>query len=201
MQKSNLITAAVLVLAVGFGAWATTRPKTAPPAPLPTICAVPDFTLTDQNGHAVKRSDLLGHPFILDFIFTDCTQFCSDMTGTLVKLRAALGADSRVRTVSITVDPSHDRPQVLKRYAAAHHADDPQWLFLTGDRRTIGLVMQGLYLAPPGDPARFSPAQHSPRLLLVDARGQLRGFYAYDDLDARQRIVADARSLDARGDR
>jgi protein SCO1/2 len=50
---------------------------------------------------------------------------------------------------SITIDPEHDTPAVLKEYAEKYHAG-PGWLFLTGDAKDIELIGRkiGLYSEP-----------------------------------------------------
>lgn len=186
-----------LVCLVGSVVYATTshRQGTATKS-LPSIASVPDFTLTDQNSRVVTLADLRGHPFILDFIFTSCKEFCSDMTEQLAKLRRRLGPDSPIRAVSITVDPEHDTPTNLLAFARAHNGLDPHWSFLTGSRHTIGTILQALFLAPSGDPSRIDTTMHTERLILVDGGGRVRGFYDYQDEDARERLVSDAKALD-----
>ena len=36
----------------------------------------PDFSLTDRSGRQIARCDLLGHPWIANFIFTSCAGVC-----------------------------------------------------------------------------------------------------------------------------
>jgi cytochrome oxidase Cu insertion factor (SCO1/SenC/PrrC family) len=81
---------------------------------------VPDVTLLDESGREVPLRALLkgAEPVALNFIFTTCTTICPVMTATFAQMRRELGADaSRIRMVSISVDPEYDRPAVLKRYA------------------------------------------------------------------------------------
>jgi protein SCO1/2 len=201
-RETKILGAIVLVLAIGFGAWATTMHRGGGKTrALPVISTLPDFKLTDQEGRTVTRASLHGHPLILDFIFTSCTEFCSAMTNGLTHVRAGLGPDTDVRIVSISVDPENDTPQVLRKFAVAHQANDPRWLFLTGDKKTIGRILQGLFLMPSGDPGNLNPAMHSPRLILVDPDGRVRGYYEHEDpqkpdLEARKRLIDDAKSLE-----
>jgi protein SCO1/2 len=51
---------------------------------------------------------------------------------------------------SITIEPEHDTPQVLKEYAEKYHVG-PGWLFLTGKEADIQLISHKLGLdTPPG---------------------------------------------------
>lgn len=200
-MKPSQIVAALLVsacLAAALAVGGCTRDQSGEHPPLPIIQSLPAFTLTDQDVRTVTLDTLKGHPFIIDFMFTSCTEFCGDMTAKMREVRAALGPGSPVRTISISVDPDTDRPTRLKKYAIAQNAVDPGWLFVTGERRTIGTLMQMLYLAPSGDPEKLNPTQHSSRFVLVDARGRVRGFYDYKDEDARRRLVSDAKALESK---
>jgi protein SCO1/2 len=55
------------------------------------------------------------------------------------QLGPALGAD--VTIVSITLDPEHDRPAELAKYAKSHDADENGWIFLTGTPAQIDQVL------------------------------------------------------------
>ena len=120
------------------------------------------------------------------------------MTAKMREVRAGLGPGSPIRCVSVSVDPDTDRPTRLKAFVKAHDATDPNWLFLTGERATIGTLMQALHLAPSGDPSQLNPMQHSSRFVLVDGDGRVRGYYAYADEEARKRLVSDAKALESK---
>lgn len=197
MKRARIIGVAALVLVIAIAGWAATRRgRQRTPPPLPSLSMLPDFTLIDQEGRTVTRANLQGHPVVLNFIFTSCTDFCGDMTDKMAMIREALGDEtSQVLSVSMSVDPERDTPALLRKFAVTHKANHPRWLFLTGSRRTVGTIMQALYLAPSGDPAQLNPTQHSSRFVLVDPTGRVRGYYQYDDEDSRIRLANDALSL------
>jgi protein SCO1/2 len=90
---------------------------------LPRIGPAPEFRLTDQNGKAFTLKQLRGRVAVVTFIFTSCSDSCPLLTAKLVKIHGMLGADrSEVFFVGITVDPLHDSPAVLKRYAELYSA-------------------------------------------------------------------------------
>src|SRR4051794_26308375 len=88
-------------------------------------------SLTDQDNRPLavgrRREDIV----VLNFIFTGCAAICPMQTADLVAVAKALPADalSHVQFVSVTVDPLHDTPQMLKAYARAHGADLRHWSF------------------------------------------------------------------------
>ncbi len=96
---------------------------------------VPDFTMTTQEGQALKLSDLRGYVVVITFIYTRCPlpDFCPLMDKKFADLSGRLAPVSsradRVRLVSLSFDPEHDTPEVLKKHAAARGARPPLWQY------------------------------------------------------------------------
>jgi protein SCO1/2 len=112
------------------------------PRPLEVYFEVPRFSLIDQNRQRITREDLLGRVWVANFIFTSCRATCPQQTATMARLLADLQGEPGIRLVSITVDPDHDTPEVLTRYAERFHADAHRWLFLTGEEEAIHTLAQ-----------------------------------------------------------
>lgn len=105
---------------------------------------LPDVTLLNQDGKKVNLRSFLDSdkPVILDFIFTTCTTICPLHSAGFSSLQTALGKDAdKVRLVSITIDPEHDRPEQMKEYLERYKKSDG-WDFLTGSPKEIELVMR-----------------------------------------------------------
>jgi protein SCO1 len=105
---------------------------------------VPDVVLINENGDKIHLKEYLqsDKPVILDFIFGTCTTICPVLSASFVNLQRKLGADAqKVKLVSITIDPEHDTPKVMKEYLERFHAK-PGWEFLTGTRSDINTVMK-----------------------------------------------------------
>ncbi|MGA2583405.1 MAG: SCO family protein [Tepidisphaeraceae bacterium] len=159
---------------------------------LPDLYPAPEFTLTDQHNQTITKSQLLGHPWICDFIFTTCADACPLMSTRMSALQNKLPPD--VKLVSFTVDPLHDTPEVLAKYAQAYHAQDGRWLFLTGPVQTEDDVIRGMRLY-------FQPAQgqsviqHSQHFVLVDAKGSVREYYDSSILGETDHLIADVQRL------
>jgi protein SCO1 len=118
---------------------------------LPKIALAPAFTLTSQDGTRVSLADLQGKVVAVTFIYTSCTDTCPVLTALMALVQDKLGRDfgEKVAFVSITVDPEHDTPEVLKQYADTFGADLRGWAFLTGDSATIRDVIRryGIFAA------------------------------------------------------
>ncbi|MCS6925251.1 MAG: SCO family protein [Candidatus Binatia bacterium] len=105
------------------------------PEPLPA----PDFALTDQDGQPLQLSSLRGKVVVLDFIYTRCPGPCPLLSRKFAHLQKQLrdGLADQVMLLSITIDPEHDTPAVLREYARRYQADTRGWKFLTGSTADI----------------------------------------------------------------
>src|SRR5256885_4867997 len=166
------------------------------PAPdPPELYPLPDFALTDQMGKTVTLHDLAGKVWVADFIFTNCGGTCPLMTEKMRKLQDAL--PPAVHFVSFTVDPARDTTKILAAYAKEHAANQERWSFLTGDKQDLfDICIKGFKLpldTEGGTPAE--PIAHSTRFVLVDKKGDIRGYYSGTEEEELKRLAADAKKL------
>lgn len=165
--------------------------------PLPVGSAVPEFALTRQDGVTIHRSDLLGKVWVADFIFTRCPGPCRELSQRMRSLALSLQdhADD-VRLVSFSVDPSHDTPAVLRRYARELHADETMWWFLTDDDEAamLRLIRQGFFQSV--FPATEDTGLiHSNYFLVIGRQGRLRASHDGMDPDSKPLVLADIAKL------
>ena len=104
---------------------------------------LPEVSLIDQHGAPVSLASLRGKPVLIDFIYTSCSSTCPMLTAKMAAIAHALGPalGANVRIVSITLDPEHDRPAELAKYANSHDANENGWIFLTGPPAQIDQVL------------------------------------------------------------
>ncbi|MFL5244284.1 MAG: SCO family protein [Gemmataceae bacterium] len=157
---------------------------------------LPDFKLTASDGQQVSKEDFRGKLWVASFIFTRCTGECPQVTGTMARLQKELADQKDVRLVSISVDPEHDTPKVLKAYADSFRADPNVWLFLTGDKdKVYQLIFDGFHLgvdqATGSDRKPGREVTHSSRLMVVDRRGHVRGMFEGLAVDLQGKPVDD----------
>ncbi len=120
------------------------------PAYRPGKHGFPNVTLHTQENKTVRFYDDLvkGKHVVVNFMYASCPDSCPLQTANLVLVQKALGprVGRDIFMYSITLDPTHDTPEVLKGYAERFGVG-PGWLFLTGRpddtellRRKLGFV-------------------------------------------------------------
>jgi cytochrome oxidase Cu insertion factor (SCO1/SenC/PrrC family) len=127
------------------------------------------------------------------------------ISGRLARVRDTLAAEGllgeEVRLVSISVDPARDTPAVLLEYARRFGGSPPsEWAFLTGTppEAVRALVQQGFRvtaLDPAMEHGMAYQVEHSPRILVVDRQGRVRGAHDVTEGDVVARLLSDARKL------
>ncbi|HEV7551655.1 MAG TPA: SCO family protein [Candidatus Angelobacter sp.] len=124
----------------------------------------PNVILTTQDGTKVRFYDdvLKGKSVVIDLIYTHCVDACPLETARLVQVQKMLGdrVGKDIFFYSISIDPAHDTPKVLKEYAQKYHIG-PGWTFLTGKKSDIDLISKklGLYTEPdPNDRDGHTPS-------------------------------------------
>jgi len=132
----------------------------------------PNVELTTQNGQQVHFYDdlLKGKIVVIDLIYTRCVDSCPLETARLVQVQKMLGdrVGKDIFFYSISIDPKHDTPEVLKAYAEKYHVG-PGWLFLTGKPSDIDLISKKLGLYSDPDPSNRDG--HTPGLMVGNEPG------------------------------
>ena len=172
------------------------------------VIAAPELGLHTWNGKAVRIGDYHGKVVLVTFVYTHCPDICPVVTARMAELRDSLRAHGdlgqRVRLVSFSVDPGRDTPEILRSYAGKFGGTPPrEWAFLTGSppEQVLAMIQQGFHLAAQPLPADSAPAaggyevMHSPRLLLLDRRGRVRGTYPGNEVDAIRQLRIDLNQL------
>ena len=109
----------------------------------------PNVELTTQHGETLRFFDdvIKDKVVAINFIYTSCVDTCPLETAQLAKVQRILGdrLGDDIFFYSISIDPDHDTPEVLKAYAERFRAN---WTFLTGNENDIILLRKklGLYI-------------------------------------------------------
>lgn len=188
-KRATIIICLSCLLAISF--MVITFQKETQKSQLPVIGQVYDFTLMDSNGDPFSLKQLYGHVWIVNFMFTTCSDICPLMTKNMASLHRSFDLVKEVQLVSVTVNPEQDSSAVMATYAKKHKANTRKWHFLTGERATIkDLALKSFKLG-----SIEEPVFHSSYFSLVDQDGLIRGYYDGTDTQAISRLFKDAAGL------
>jgi cytochrome oxidase Cu insertion factor (SCO1/SenC/PrrC family) len=205
-----------LVVAVGATAFAVENDRTTDhdydaPAPgtytLPVIKPAADGALLDSVGKPVRLAELTrGRITVMSFIYTRCAaaKACPMATGVLMQLHRESADDAalakNLRLVSLSFDPVNDTPDRMAAYSglASQRPKAAPWQFVTTKSQAELQPILATYgqavdkKQNPNDPT--GPLNHTLRVFLVDAAGNIRNIYSSGTLDPRL-VLADIRTL------
>jgi protein SCO1/2 len=157
---------------------------------------IPDFTLTDQDGHIRGKNEMSDKITIVDFFFTSCPSICPIMSTELERVDDAFRNDDEIQIYSISIDPEYDTPEVLSEYAKLHMATPGKWFFLTGDKSLIYNLARCGFLLPTidgkGEPEEFV---HSDKFALIDGQGRIRGYYSGTNREDVDKLILETKIL------
>ena len=148
--------------------------------------AVPDFRLTNQNGHAIHIAQFKGRVLLLTFVYTRCPlpDYCIRMSRNFAQIDKALQADpalyAKTHLLSISFDPKVDTPAVLKSYGETYIGGDAQrafahWDFAVPPARELAELTQFFDVGiTPGEGGTLT---HSLSTALIGKDGKVRAWY------------------------
>ena len=155
-----------------------------------------DFKLIDQNNEVITQEHYKNKIYVADFFFTTCLGICPIMTEEMIRVYKAYKDEPELLIISHTVDPEHDTPEVLARYAKNRDINSEKWHFVTGDKKQIYDLARYSYMvdATEGDngPNDFV---HTENFALVDREGRIRGYYDGTDSVEVKKLITDIRLL------
>jgi protein SCO1 len=164
---------------------------------------IPPFAFLDQDSLLYSSKELKDKIYVADFFFTRCGTICPKLTTSMWRVQDVFLNNKSIAFVSFTVDPSYDKPSVLKTYQEKKLGNAiNNWRFLTGRKDEIyELAIKGYFL-PVDDASAYNKKLsidesfiHSEKLVLVDGKGQIRGYFDGTDTKEVDRLVAEIRVL------
>ena len=122
---------------------------------------VPDTELVDQNGRTIHLySDLVKGKklVVINTMFTTCGTICPMVGIRISSLQRSLGpcSHNEYSFISISVDPTIDTPERLRKWGQKFGAGDC-WKLLTGPKADVDAALKTLHLLP-SDKLSHSPS-------------------------------------------
>lgn len=171
-----LVAATVVVVLMGMLANGVVTRAAESRENIPVLYQLPDFQFTERSGEPFGSEGMQGKVNIVDFIFTRCRSVCPSMCTRMQQLYQEYAHSDMVQFVSIDVDPDYDSLSVMREFLAGYGVTDDRWKFIRGEMdQVVSLADAGFKVG-----SEF-PALHSTRFILVDEKGQIRGYYEHSD--------------------
>jgi protein SCO1 len=156
------------------------------PDPPPVLSQVPAFSLVDHDGQPFTSDTMRGTVWVAGFMFTSCPSTCPKISRAMLDLQHRYAQHKlEIPLVSFSVDPENDTPEVLKKYADMLGADTTRWRFVTGPLADMQKLVVGGFASAMDkqtDQAGMVDIAHTTKLALIDADGNVRGYYSSDEV-------------------
>lgn len=112
----------------------------------------PNVTVDTHDGQRWKFYDDLikDKKVLLNFFSAECEGICSSVTANLVRVQRELGdrVGKDIFIYSLSLQPEHDTPKVLREYAEMHGIR-PGWRLVTGAPADLELLRRSLGFVDP----------------------------------------------------
>lgn len=146
---------------------------------------IPQFTYFNEDSSIVSNKDFRNKVWIAEFFFATCPTICPIMNSQLKNLnRETSNLSDHIQFLSFTINPTNDKPSVLKKYRKMHGITAKNWTFLTGNEEaTHRLGIENFQIFAGRDDEAAGGYAHSGAFSLVDMKGYVRGVYAVTNMD------------------
>lgn len=128
-------------LAVGYGKLGYTAPEPGSYR-LPPLQQAADGDILRSDGQPARLHQLYGDKLVLlSFIYSSCSDVsgCPLATAVLARIKHRLDRDPELagslRLISLSFDPAHDTPEVMRLYGNNFLSGDTEWTFLTTESK------------------------------------------------------------------
>ncbi len=151
--------------------------------PLEVGDILPNYPFTNQYGKDFELDDYRGNVLVLTFIYTRCPlpDFCPRMSMHFRTAYEAIKKDAEApdnwQLLTITFDPAHDTPEVLRNYSKAYSYDPKKWTFATGEMIDIDAITEQFGLTFSRSEVSPTDWDHNLRTVIVDPHGSIHKIY------------------------
>lgn len=157
---------------------------------------VPEFAFVNQKGDTVTQEAFKDKVYVANFFFTACPSTCPPMMNNLTRVQKRFKDHDSFAILSHTVDPKHDTVEALQDYAKEYGVNVSQWDLVTGEKTPLYNMARNGYdvvsLEGENGPAGFV---HSSKLILVDQKQRIRGYYDGTEKEDVNRLMDDVQFL------
>jgi protein SCO1 len=156
---------------------------------------LPDVSLVDQDGRALRLTEFRGRALAITFVYTRCPlpDFCPFLTRAFARAHERLVASPELvrRTALLTVsfDVEHDTPAVLRAYGLPFQKTEPpfsHWRLASGRLEAVRALGAALGLDFDEADRSFT---HNLRTAVVGTDGRLRRLFRGNDWEPAELVA------------
>jgi protein SCO1 len=148
------------------------------------------WTLTDQDGRAVRVGARGSGPSVVTFLYTHCQDTCPATASTVRGAMDQLGHD--VPAYAVSVDPAHDTPASARTFLSQNHLTG-RMHFLLGPDATLQHIWNQFGIQP-----QERDSEHTAYVVILDAGGRQRIGFPFEKLTP-EGLAHDLRKLSQPG--
>jgi protein SCO1/2 len=159
------------------------------PAPGQTV---PNFKFLNQSGKAITMEQFRGKVLLVTFIYTRCPlpDYCIRMSRNFATVQKQLAADpalyDKAHLLSVSFDPAHDTPKVLRSYGNAYTGEHgaeafTHWDFAAPSSSELEQVDQFFDVGV--SPGANNTLTHSLSTAIIGPDGKIFRWYPSNDWD------------------
>lgn len=157
---------------------------------LETYNKVSRFTAHKSDNTTFDSESLNGKYWVINYFFASCEEVCPKVNRNVALLNSKYSDSREIEFVSITVDPDNDSDSVLNEYKSRFNGAE-NWSFLRmplDDLISVSTKNLGVgHLS--------EPSLHSTRLILIDKKGMIRGYFDGLDTSAINKLDGHLKNL------
>jgi len=161
--------------------------------------AVPDFSLTNQDGKKISLKDFRGKALAVTFIYARCPlpDYCIQMSKNFSDAAIQLSADNalkdKIRLLSISFDPANDTPEKLRSYGIGYLGKGAQpdfsvWQLAVGTDAEVRKIADFFGLRYEVDENDKTQINHSLRTAVIAPDGTVTKIFAGNEWTPAQLI-------------
>ena len=173
---------------------------------LPRIQAAGGGKVLGPDGNELELGDLMGDKIVLlTFIYSSCRDLngCPLATAVFYKVKERFKYNQeladKLRLISVSFDPEHDTPEVMRLYGKGFEEGDPEWMFLTtASEKLLGPIINNygqMVIKEYDEDGKYKGTMaHILRAFLIDMSKNIRQEYSVSFLHD-QLVTADIKTL------
>ncbi|MEP6902708.1 MAG: SCO family protein [Actinomycetota bacterium] len=165
--------------------------------------AIPEFTLTNQDGKRISTKDFKGKAWALTFIYARCPlpdaciRMSTNFSDAALKIMKSEVKD-KMRLLSISFDPENDTPAKLRGYGQGYLGKDAKpdfsvWQLAIGSDKEVKSIADFFGLRYETDPNNKTLINHSLRTAVISPAGKVTKIFSGNDWTAND-LLAELKS-------